>query len=88
MVGIMEEMDLSLRLMRSLLSQFFAVDSKKKVAVAGSLTLPSLNKNERTFSLTERERLEIARANAADMKLYAYAVQLLHDQVSQCGLTV
>ena len=60
MVGIMEEMDLSVR---SLLPQFFAA---KKTPVAGSLILPSLNKNDGTVSLTEeRERQEIARANAA-----------------------
>ena len=28
--------------------------------------------------MTEDERLEIARANAADMELYEYALQLLH----------
>ena len=68
-VGIMEEMDLSLRLVRRVLPQFFVTNS---FAGNGELTLSDLNKNEKTASLTERERQEIAETNAADMELYKY----------------
>ena len=82
-VGIMEEIELSVHVLRHLLPQFFVAGSERD---AGALTLPALNRNERRVSVTEEERLEIARANAADIELYDYAVQLLHNQASQCGL--
>ena len=79
-VGVMEDMQLSVEVMRRILPQFFAVDSQS------NLTLPALNKNEKEVMLSEDERLEIARTNAADMELYEYALQLLHDQATQCGI--
>ena len=79
-VGIMEEMKLSINLMKRILPQFFAA------AGMGDLTLSSLNKNAKTTSLTEQEKMDIATANSADLELYAYAVELLHHQASSCGI--
>ena len=78
-VGIVEEMELSMRVMGLVLPQYFGMDS------GDVLTLPALNKNERTASLSEREREEIATANSADMELYDFAVRLLHDQAFRCS---
>ena len=79
-VGIVEEMSLSLRLMRSVLPQYFRTERED------DLTISALNKNERTARLSESEREEISAANSADVELYDFAVQRLHDQASQCGL--
>ena len=83
-VGIMEDMQLSMEVMRRVLPQFFAIDRSR--SRARDLTLPALNKNEKRVTVSEDERLEIARANAADMELYEYALQLLHEQATQCGV--
>ena len=84
-VGIMEDMQLSMQVVRQLLPQFFtAADTPSRIG--GDLTLPLLNRNEKTASLTDEEWLEIAEANAADLELYAYAHQRLRDQATHCGL--
>ena len=79
-VGIVEEMELSIKLMRRVLPQYFETGN------TDVLTLSALNKNERRPSLSEEERREIASANSADVELYDFAVQLLRDQASNCGL--
>ena len=83
LVGIMEDMELSMELMRQLLPQFFAVATENRTR---EVTLPAMNKNERTVSLSEEERGEIGRANAADVELYEYARRLLHDRARLCNI--
>ena len=81
-VGIVEEMELSIKLMRRLLPRYFETGN------TDDLTLLSLNKNERTASLSQEERREIAEANSADVELYNFAVELLYDKADDCGLRV
>ena len=81
-VGIMEEMELSIRLMRQLLPQYFETGN------ADELILPALNRNERMASLSEWERQEITAANSADVELYEFAVQRLHEQALNCGVSL
>ena len=78
MVGIVENMELTIEVMKAVLPQFFGRTRQEAV--------PSRNRNSQTLQLSEAERQQVAEANAADMELYSYAVQLLHEKARQCGL--
>ena len=77
-VGIVENMELTIEVMKAVLPQFFGRARQE--------ALPSQNRNSQTLQLSKAERQQVAEANAADMELYSYAVRLLHEKAKQCGL--
>ena len=77
-VGIVENMELTVEVMKVILPQFFGRASQE--------ALPSQNRNSQTLQLSKAERQQVTEANAADMELYSYAVRLLHEKAKQCGL--
>ena len=79
-VGLVEEMELSLSLLSSLLPRYFA--SGPELAK----WLRTVNKNERQLVLSEEESEAIMEANSADLELYQLARQLLHSRAKACGL--
>ncbi len=79
-VGVMEEMELSMQVFRTVLPDFF-----EKLGSPG-LVLAGLNHNEHSLNITSEQREAIALANSADVALYRYAVDLLHGKARECGL--
>ena len=78
-VGIMEEMELSMRLVRHLLPQFFCPNTARRISLPRAL-----NRNENMVSPSVEERQAVKEANLADVELYSYAQKLLHDQAELC----
>lgn len=79
-VGVLEEVDLSLQVFRAVLPSFF--DGLRPDGV----WLKDTNTNERSLNITAEEKQAIALANSADVELYKYAVRLLHSVAESCGL--
>ena len=75
-VGIVEEMETSLQVFKSLLPRYFSLLDKN--------SLPRRNRNEHTLSVSENTRDSIARYNSADMQLYEFAKQRLHNVALKC----
>lgn len=71
LVGLLEEMDLSLKILSQVLpgffSQVYSVDDD----------LPMVNKNEHSMVLSQEEERAVVAANRADIELYSYARELL-----------
>lgn len=78
-VGIAEEMGLSLKVLRSILPQYFSMTLQ-------SNDLQRLNKNEHKQNTSAELRQLISEKNSADMKLYYYAKQLLQAKAVSCGI--
>ena len=76
-VGLVEEMELSLKVMARTLPKYFG-ELGHEVGV--------MNKNENQKELTDLELDKVREANAADIKLYQYAQTLLHSKASACKL--
>ncbi len=76
-VGLVEEMELSLKLLVKTIPLYF-----------GKLTteVGIVNKNEHQTELTSIEVETIRTANSADIKLYEYARKLLQSKAVACGL--
>ena len=79
-VGVLEELKLSYQVFKKVLPQYFGTIEPAAAAAHVS------NSNRRTLNLTSDVREAIATANSADMELYHFARQLLHEQASGCGL--
>ena len=75
-VGLLEELDLSLQMFSAILPGFFTMSQRD--------ILPKSNKNERSMSLNSEEEEVVRTANSADMELYAYARNILHAAVVPC----
>ena len=75
-VGIVEEMETSLQVFKSVLPRYFSLLDKD--------SLPRRNKNEHTLRVSEKIQDSIAQYNSADMRLYEFAVQQLHDVAHKC----
>lgn len=77
LVGLVEEMDLSLNLLVKTMPTYF-----------GKLTTEAgiVNKNEHQRELTVTETETIREANSADVKLYKYAQALLQSKAIACGM--
>ena len=80
-VGIVEDMELSLRVFKAILPQYFL-----KLDPQRSGILPDLNRNEHSLDVGPDLREKILTANAADVELYEYAKELLYTKVQKCGL--
>lgn len=81
-VGVLEEIDLSLKVFRAVLPGFFATTTGATVQEV----LPLSNKNENSMVLSDEERAIVLKANSADMELYEYAKSLLHTSAISCDL--
>lgn len=79
-VGIMEEMILTVQVLKVLLPTYFGLLTNEN--------LPFINKNERKLSISEHLQDAIRKANAADIELYNFARDLLHQKAITCGLTL
>ena len=77
-VGIVEEMDTSLRVFKAVLPQYFSLLNLEEDKI------PRLNKNEHEMSVSTTAHDAIAQYNAADMKLYKFAKQVLHQTALKC----
>lgn len=77
-VGIMEEMELSLRLFKAVLPDYFRTLDVSLLSV--------LNKNEHSLEVGPVTREVIAAANKADLELYSFAYEILRRKVSVCGV--
>ena len=77
-VGLLEEMDLSMALFRTLLPGYFKVDHEDK--------LPMTNRNEQHLRLSAKEEEAIRSANQADLKLYDFVRTLFHKTTEACHL--
>lgn len=75
-VGIVEEMETSLLVFKSVLPRYFSSLDKD--------SLPRRNRNEHTLRVSENLRDSIARYNSADMQLYEFARQHLHNVAHKC----
>lgn len=82
LVGIMEEMRLSMAVFKALLPSYF---HDVNLDALGSI-LPEMNKNENSLEVSPELQQEIAAANWVDVELYSYAKQLLHAKASACKL--
>lgn len=80
-VGILEEIELSLSVFRSVLPEYFTRLNPKTEA------MKSLNKNDKTMQLTTEVLTAITEANAADIQLYSFAKELLHKKARECFIT-
>lgn len=78
-VGVLEEMELSMTLFRTLLPGYFDVGD-------GNI-LPLTNKNEQSMQLSSREEEAVRSANEADLKLYNFVRTLLHKTTKACQLS-
>ena len=77
-VGIMEDIDLSLKVFEAVLPDYFhGMDH----------TLPLLNPNEHRLPLTNTLTEFIQETNSADVELYNYARTLLLQKARNCGVT-
>ena len=81
-VGLVEEMDLSLKVFKEILPDYFEKLGTEK------FSLPVLNKNERALNISQDLELAIASANDADMIIYERARELLHQRARQCGISI
>lgn len=79
-VGIMEEIEISLRVFKAILPRYF---SSLKLENSG---LRRLNKNEQSLSVSQELRETITQFNRADVQLYEHAKQLLHQRASRCAV--
>lgn len=77
-IGVLEEIDLSMKVFSAVLPGFFTTEKQ--------VSLPVSNKNEQSMVLSTKEQEVIQRANAADIELYAYARDLLHAAATLCNL--
>ena len=76
----MENMALTVQVIKNVLPQFFGNISPELV--------PSQNINRRSMELSKEERNIVLKVNAADVELYSYAVELLHEKAIACGAKV
>ena len=79
-VGLLEEIGLTMKLFRKFLPGYFYVEGEEN-------QLPSSNKNEQSMVLSEEEEAAIRKANSADIKLYAYARELLQETTTTCNIS-
>ena len=82
LVGVMEEMQLSMSVLKTLLPSYF----RDLNLDALSSMLPEVNKNENSLEVSAELRQEIAAANWVDVELYNYAKELLHAKARACKL--
>ena len=75
-VGILEEMEKSMALFRTLLPGYFSVDNIDQ--------LPQSNKNEKSLQLTSREEEAIRSANQADLELYKFVNAIFQKKTKAC----
>lgn len=76
LIGLLEEMDLTLKVMSKLLPGYFSLASN----------LPDSNRNQHPKFITQEERAAIQKANTADDDLYTYAKELLHTTAAACHI--
>ena len=91
-------MELSLSLLQLLLPQFFTTSHTQPWSITTATTtvaprelvLPAVNRNtvKKKRSVSETEKEMVAQANAADVELYSYALELLQDKARQCGVAI
>ena len=81
-VGIMEEMQLSMSIFKTLLPSYFRDMNLDAV----NSVLPEMNKNEHSLDVSAELQQEIAAANWVDVELYKYAKELLHVKARACKL--
>ncbi len=74
-VGLLEKMETTLRVFRKILPGYFG---------AVELQIPGSNRNEQSMALSQEEREAAREANSADIKLYAYAQELLRTINQSC----
>ena len=75
----MENMALTVQVIKSVLPQFFGSIRPELV--------PSKNINQQqSMELSKEERNMVLDANAADVELYSYAIELLHEKAIACGV--
>ena len=79
-VGIMEEIEISLRVFKAVLPRYF---SSLQLENSG---LRRLNKNEQSLRVSQELRDTITHFNRADVKLYEHAKQLLHQRALRCAV--
>ena len=79
-VAIMEEMGLSMEVFSRLLPRY--------LENVGDFNLELINKNEHSIDITPEIREVVMAANAADVELYRYAVDLLHSKARACKLII
>lgn len=78
-VGVLEHMDITMKLLRAVLPRHFGS--------WGSESVPLVNKNEKLMTLTSQIRDAILKVNALDLELYQFAHSLLQKQAALCGIT-
>lgn len=78
-VGIFEEIELSMALFREILPGYFVSHQEDQ--------LPQMNKNERSLQLTSKEEEAVRSANQADLELYNFVRTLFYETVKACNLT-
>lgn len=81
LVGVVEEMEASLRLLALLLPDVFGRQG-------AAVSIPLSNQNERLAEVSEEERQVVAQHNKADIELYAVAVAELKGKLEQCRVHV
>ena len=79
-VGILENMEMTIGVLKRVLPFFFSEMHDSSV--------PSVNKNERSKDLTLAEEEAVRNANLADIELYDYSLQLLEELAVSCQVTV
>ena len=81
LVGVVEEMEASLRLLALLLPDIFGRQG-------ATVSVPLSNQNERLAEVSEEERQVVAQHNKADIALYAFAVAELRGKLKECRVHV
>ena len=80
MVGILENLEVSVKVIKKVLPLFFSHASKS--------VFPKVNKNEHAKNLTLTEELAVKNANLADIELYRYSKEILLKLADTCGVAV
>lgn len=75
-VGLLEDIDLTLKVFCRVLPGFFAG--------GGDFDFPRTNRNERSMVLSTEEKEAVQRANSADIELHSYAKELLQSISTSC----
>lgn len=74
-VGVLEQLNLTLKVLNKVLPDYFTLHGED---------LPAANKNKLSMVLSVEEEEAIQRVNSVDLKLYAYARELLQATASSC----
>ena len=77
-VGLLEDMDLTMRVFRHVLPGFFAIGK--------DFDFPNTNRNERSMVLSAKENEAVQRANSADIELHSYAKELMQSMATSCHI--